>query len=251
MANLPIIISVSFASDVVAYESYSTLVNRTADYPCEVWVWDNHYPLGTKWFLKSLCQEYGFRYMSLGENVGMYKAYNTMIGEAKNEILILHDGDHFIPHDNWHLVMAQVMGDKDVAVCTMNNTIISRELKERGFDKEIVNGVEVLKPHQVITCTCAAWRRTFLESVGGLTGGHKYYGGNEIRMWDYFGTHKKYYVLENFFDNKEFIEELHDWQYTQYKILYAHRGLDMSFSDYVHTDPLRLDIDALLKSIFG
>lgn len=251
MANLPIILSVSFANDLVAYESYWSLVARTSDMPCEVWVWDNHYPLSSKGFVKDLCTQYGFRYMSLGENVGMYKAYNSMIQEAKNEVLILHDGDHYIQHDNWHLVLAQVMQDEDVALCTINNKVISRELEERGFDKERINGVNVLKPHNVITCTCGAWRKSFLDSVGGLTGSHKYYGGNEIRMWDMFGPKKKYYVLEDFHDDKDFIEELADWQYTQYKILYAHRGLDMSFQDYVHTHPQPIDIDALLKSIFG
>lgn len=251
MADLPVILSVSFANDAVAFKSYSSLNERMVDLPCEVWVWDNHYPLATKGFLKDLCAEYGFRYMSLGENVGMYKAYNTMISQAQNEVVILHDGDHYIKHDNWHLIMAQVMQDPTVAVCTVNNTIISRELKERGFDAERVSGVNVLKPHQVIVCTCAAWRKKFLDSVGGLTGGHKYYGGNEVKMWEHFDSQNGYYVLEDIFDDKEYIESMADWQYTQYKLLYAHRGLDMSFNDYLHTDPPKLDVDALLKQIFG
>lgn len=251
MANLPIILSVSFANDTVVYESYSSLVKRMVDLPCEVWVWDNHYPLGSKGFVKDLCSQYAFRYMSLGENVGMYKAYNTMISEAKSEVVILHDGDHYIQHDNWHLILAQVMQESDVAVCTVNNKIISRELSERGFDAERINGVNVLKPHQVVVCTCAAWRKKFLDSVGGLTGGHKYYGGNEVRMWEHFDVRNKYYVLEEIFDDKDFIEDLADWEYTQYKLLYAHRGLDMSFKDYVHTHPSPIDINALLKQIFG
>lgn len=251
MADLPVILSVSFANDAVAFKSYTSLYERMIDLPCEVWVWDNHYPLATKGFVKDLCREYGFRYMSLGENVGMYKAYNTMISEAQTESVILHDGDHYIKHDNWHLILSQVMQDPTVAVCTVNNTIITRELKERGFDPEIVNGVPVLSPHHAGVSTCGGFRKKFLDSVGGLTGGHKYYGGNEVKMWPYFNTQNRYYVLQDIFDDKEYIESMTDWQYTQYKILYAHRGLDMSFKDYLHTDPHQIDIDSLLKQIFG
>lgn len=247
-----IILSCSFANEKVTVKSYQALYDTTRNQPCEVWVWDNHYPLNTEGFVRQVCMDFGFKYMHSGRNVGMYEAYANMIGHLNEfakgiDNVIFYDGDNNPQVNDWHLALLEVMKDDRVKTATLTNQVNNRELRERGFDFETINGVKVLTTHSACTNTVCAFNIPWLLSVGGLQGKY-YYGGNEVALWPHYGGNK-WVFLADYWEDKEVIDKLHDWQYHQYKLLYAHKGMAGSFADYLKTDPER--IDNLEKYIFG
>ena len=247
-----IILSCSFANEKVTVKSYQALYDTTRNQPCEVWVWDNHYPLNTDGFVRQVCMDYGFKYMHSGENVGMYEAYRRLIGHldefAKGiENVIFYDGDCNPKVNDWHLALLAPFQDEKVVHTTLINQTNNRELRERGFNFETINGIKCMVTQSACTNTVCAFNIPWLKAIGGLQGKY-YYGGNEVAMWPEYGG-KKWAFLADYWEDKEEMDKLHDWQYHQYKLLYAHKGMDISFAEYLKTDPEF--IDNLEKHIFG
>lgn len=239
-----IILSCSFANETVTAKSYKALKDTTAINPCEVWIWDNHYPLNNPDFVRNICVENGWKYMHAGENVGLYEAYRRLQFHLKEfaddpKTVIFYDGDNNPKVNNWHLALFTVMENENIACATLLNQVNNRELRERGFDFDNVDGVRVLVTKSACTNTVCAFDMPFLNAAGGLQGKY-YYGGNEVNLWPHF-KNRKWVFLADFWENKEEIDCLHDWQYTQYKMLYAHKGLDMSFADYLKTNPQKIN----------
>ncbi len=203
-------------------------------------VWDNHYPLNRHDFVLNLCKELGFDYHSEGENVGMYRAFNELI-TFTNQDIILFDGDCYPSQIGWDKAILEVLMDKNVGTVTLSNRVNVREMNERGYDPLTINGHKVNRPHSACTNTVCGFNIDFLHEIGGLQGTHKYYGGNEILMWPHY-SRKSWVYLNDFWEATEAMKPLHDWQYEQYKLLYAHRGLGMSFEDYLKTNPEKQDI---------
>jgi hypothetical protein len=146
--------------------------------------------------------------------------------------------------------MEAVLKDKTVGTVTLSNTVNEREMNERGFERAVINGVRVKIAKSACTNTICGFNTKFLKDIGGLQGSKKYYGGNEVEMWKHYGE-KKWVFLEDFREETEKIQPLHDWQYQEFKLLYAHRNLDMSFEDYLLSKPIRHGFDNLIKQIFG
>lgn len=247
-----IIISTSYANETVATKSYEALAATVTDTP--VWILDNRYPLNRKDFAYDLAARLGFKYNSFGINVGCYDAYNWMIDNLPPDVdkLIGYDGDILPVTPNWAKACFDVIDDPTVGTCMLASRINQRELAERGFTAAVINGYNVKISHEVITCNTAAWSVSFLKAINGITAPHKYYGGNEIAMWKMYAEQgKKLVVLDDYWEDIDTMKALQDWQYEEYKLLYAHRGLGMSFEEYLKTNPVRHGYDNLIKEIFG
>jgi len=246
------ILSISFANERVAEKSYENLSETCGDE--QVIVLDNHYPLRRQFMLRDLCERFRFHYIDNGYNMGLYDGINFLLNELPHDTksVIGHDGDHYLLQKGWSKAVFEVLEDESVGMCVVSNDIIYRELHERGFESEVINGHKVRIPKQVICCTVGGWSMPYLRAIGGITAPNKYYGGNEIHMWDHFRQQgKKMAVLEDFHEELDQMKALQDWQYQEYKLLYAHKGLRMSFDDYLKTDPPQYGVDVLLKQIFG
>jgi hypothetical protein len=213
-----------------------------------VLVWDNHYPLNRPDFVKNICDQFGFIYMSEGENKGMYYAYNTMLNSCNDETVITMDGDNFISYFQWDKAIEKVLFDERIGTATLGSLTSDREMNERGFEPEMINGVRIKFPVSACTNTVCGWNTEFLKSIGGIKGSKEYYGGNEIEMWKHY-QEKKWVYLTDYREDTELIKPLQDWQYEQYKLLYAHKGMGGSFEEYLKTNPER--IENILKYIFG
>lgn len=213
-----------------------------------VLVWDNFYPLNRPDFLLDLCNDLRFIYMTEGENKGLYHAYNTMIKSCNDDSVIIMDGDNFISYFEWDLAVEKVLKDDRIGTVTLGSKTSDREMNERGFDYEMINGIRVKIPHQACTNTCCGFNTEFLKSIGGIKGSKEYYGGNEIEMWKHY-REKKWVYLIDYKEDTELIKPLQDWQYEQYKLLYAHKGMGGSFEEYLKTNPER--IENIHKFIFG
>lgn len=248
------ILSVSFANETVATKSYENL-HETSGHE-QVTVLDNHYPIyrsNGRYWLRDLCERLRFIYIDAGYNMGLYDGYNHLINGLpdKCESVILHDGDHFINQEGWSEAAFAVIADPTVATCIVSNRINQRELGERGFTAAEINGQKVKISHDVICCSVSAWNVGFLKSVNGVTSPNKYYGGNELEMWKYYGPNHKLVVMDDYTEDIDTMKALQDWQYEEYKLLYAHRGLGMSFDEFLKSNPVRQGADKLLKEIFG
>lgn len=246
------LLTCSYANELVAEKSYSQLVKTMVKDPLPVWLWDNIYPLNQPMTMQKICSKYNFLYMSMndmGGNVGMYAAYNFMINSLPDdcEVAVFYDGDQFPVQENWHLALIKAVKDYGYRCVTLNNHISQREMIERGFDSVEVGGLRLQIPRQACTNTICAFDVEFLRETGGIRGGKMYYGGNEIEMWPQLQY--KWAFLTDFWDDFEQCKRLHDWQYEQYKLLYAHKGMDMSFENYLASKPER--IYDLEKTIFG
>lgn len=229
---------VSYANEKVTELSLRQLA-ITAD-STRVNVWDNHYPLNRPNFVLDLCRKLGFDYYSEGQNVGMYRAYNELINMT-NQNVILYDADCMPDKSGWDTAILEVLKNASIGCVTLSNATNRREMMERGFSRETINGHVVKEPHSAVTNTVCGFNIDFLKSIGGLTGSHKYYGGNEIEMWRHYGP-KRWVFLDDYNELTESVKSLHDWQYEQYKLLYAHRGLGISFEEYLKTNPEQQEI---------
>lgn len=250
------ILTVSYANERVARKSYARLVESMKDDPCEVRLFDNHYPLNRADFIKDLCQEYGFQYNKsfAHSNIGLYPAINSLIGALPKDCkkIIGFDGDNYPMTDNWHKALLDVLDDPTVGTVTLSSEIIAREIAERGFTPAVINGHKCKISHQVLTCTVSGWNVPFLKSTNGITSPHVYYGGNEVDMWRHYKEKgMKYVVLDDHWEELKEMKAMQDWQYEEYKLLYAHRGLGMSFEEYLKTNPVQHGYDILIKQIFG
>ncbi len=242
------ILTVSFANETVTAKSYQRLVD-TIRQPYKVLLWDNHYPLNSPDFLDKLCKTYKFERYTLGINIGLYAAWNCLLAYLPDDVekVILFDGDNYPIENDWHLALTDVIGGP-VVHSTLMHHVNRRELNERGFTSEVIKGVRVRVTNQPCTNTTCAFSVDFLNQVGGVTGGKTFYGGNELTMWPFYEG-KKWVFLEDFTEGKEEMMPLHDWQYYQYKLLYAHKGLEGDFKKYLASNPER--IEDLEKQIFG
>jgi hypothetical protein len=218
--------------------------------PLPVLMWDNCYPMNWVGFGDDIADKYGFKYHTDGENIGLYAAWNALLSELPDdcEKVILYDGDNFPVTPDWHLALLKALDDPKVVHATLMNDVIYNEFKKRPSTSEEINGIKVYTTHQPMTNTVCAFKTSFLHECGGILGGKRYYGGNEMAMWPYYKG-RKWVFLSEFWEDKPKMMALHDWQYQQYKMLYAHDGLDMSFESYVKTNPER--ITNIEKHIWG
>lgn len=250
------ILSVSFANQAVAklcYEHLASQLQRTAfGFPCEVIVFDNKYPLNDPKFLPNLCAELGFMYQTVNQNVGLYMAYNILISRLPKDTqtAIFFDGDNLVDTPDWYIACSQVVQEPDVVHCMVANHINQRELSERGYTSEVIADHNVKVSQECICATVGAFNIPWLRSIGGTTSPNYYYGGNEIEMWRHYAG-KKLCVLDDYWEDLDTPKGLQDWQYEEYKLLYAHKGMRMSFDQYVATSPKQLGREKLLKEIFG
>lgn len=227
------LLTVSFANEKVAMKSYAQLVKTMKPSPCKVLLFDNHYPGHDA---RKTAEKFGFEYHSAGSNIGQYAAYNYLINElpADTTKILFYDGDHFPLTEGWHLAMLDVLSDPAVAHVSLKNDVTWREFEERPYDRALVFGNRVRVALQPMTNTMCGFTVEFLRLCGGVKGGHVYYGGNEIEMWKYYGG-RKWVYLEDY--EVQELKDMHDWQYEQYKLLYAQKGLDMSYEEYLNTNP--------------
>lgn len=250
------ILSVSYANEAVAKKCYEQLAAQLQttrkEYPCEVIIFDNQYPLNDRSFLPHLCGELGFMYQTVHQNIGLYAAYNTLIKRLPLEVesAIFFDGDNLVNTPGWYQACTEVMEDKNVATCIVANTINQRELNERGFTTEIINSHKVKVSKEVICSTVGAFNIPFLRQIGGFSSPNYYYGGNEIAMWRFY-VGRKLCVLDEYWEDLDTPKSMQDWQYEEYKLLYAHRGLGMSFEDYLKMEMPQIGREKLIKEIFG
>ena len=246
------ILSISYANEKVANRSYENLSETSADE--QVWVLDNHYPLIRKHILGEICDRYRFHRIDNGYNMGLYDGYNHLLSLLPNDCqsVILHDGDNFLIEEGWSRACSEVLQDETVGTCIVSNDINYRELNERGYESVNINGHNVKISKQAICCTVGGWSLPFLRAIGGITAPHKYYGGNEVHMWDHYRQQgKKLVVLEDFHEELKSMKALQDVAYEEYKIRYAHQGMNMSFETFLESDIPLLGVDLLLKQIFG
>ncbi len=246
------ILSISFANERVAEKSYENLAETSGDE--QVIILDNHYPLRRQFVLKDICERYRFHYIDAGYNMGLYDGWNFLLETLPMECksVILHDGDNFLLNDGWTGAIFDVLEDGTVGNCIVSNDINYRELHERGFESETINGHKVRISKQAICCTVGGWSVPFLRSIGGITAPHKYYGGNEVHMWKYYQEQgKKLVVLEDFHEELDSMKSLQDAAYQEYKIRYAHQGMNISFDKFLESGVPLIGVDVLLKQIFG
>lgn len=243
------LLTCSYANEQVAEKSYGQLVKTMVKDPLEVRLWDNKYPLNDPDFMPKMCKKYDFKYISMDNNIGMYAAYNFLINSLPEdaEVAVFYDGDQFPLQENWHLALIEAVKTYGYRCATLNNHISQREMTERGYNAIEIGGLRIQVPHQACTNTVCAFDVKFLRETGGIRGGKHYYGGNEIEMWPQL--QHRWAFLADFWDDFNQCKAMHDWQYEQYKLLYAHKNMDMSFEKYLESKPER--IYDLEKTIFG
>lgn len=228
----------AYANENVLCRSISQLVRTVDTKEFEIHVFDNYYPLNRGLYLYSLCKAHGLKYHTYGKNVGMYVAYAHLIDQLPEDCqkAIFYDAD-CLPDDsgNWAEALLKVIHD-DVVHSTLTNVTNHRELVERGYKWELNNGVSTWVTKDPCTNTVCAFNIPWLRSIGGFKGGNQYYGGNEISMWTHYEG-KKWVFLPDYSEHCEMMMPLHDWQYQQYKLLHAHKGLKLSFEEYLKTGP--------------
>lgn len=210
--------------------------------PLPVMMFDNCYPMNWIGHGHDLSVRKNFQYFTHGVNVGLYKAWEYLLSKIPDdcEKVILYDGDNFPTQPDWHLALLKVLDSPEVVHSTLMNSVILNELKTRDFGREKIEGYRCYVVKQAMTNTVCAFKTSFLREIGGVLGGKKYYGGNEITMWPHYKG-RKWVFLEDFWEDKPVMMGLHDWQYQQYKMLYAHKNLDMSFEQYYSSNPERID----------
>lgn len=244
------LLTVAYANQKVLAKSYEQLTRTMVTNPLPVLMWDNCYPMNWVGFAADIADRHGFKYLTDGENLGLYEALAQMMAQIPDdcEKVIFYDGDNFPTAPDWHLALLKVLDDPEVVHASLMNPTIWEEFKQRPHTNEQINGHEVKVASQAMTNTVCALKVSFLREIGGLLGGKKYYGGNEITMWPYYKGRKLVY-LSDFWEDEKTMKGMQDWQYEQYKMLYAHKGLDMSFESYIKTNPER--ITDIKKHIWG
>lgn len=249
------LLTVAYANEKVLEQSYEQLRRTMVTDPLPVLAFDNCYPLNWIGFMADLCVRRNFQYYTHGENVGLYQAWEYLLAKipADCEKVILYDGDNFPLSADWHLDLLNVLEQPDIVHATLMNNVIYNEFQQRPHQKHIIthkNGqkVQVFEAKQAMTNTVCAFKTSFLQETGGIIGGKKYYGGNEIAMWKHYNEAKKW-VFVPVWEDKDLMMRQHDWQYQQYKMLYAHNNLDMSFDQYIKTNPEK--ITNIEKHIWG
>lgn len=244
------LLTVAYANQNVLETSYAQLRRTTVNNPLNVLMFDNCYPMNWIGHGHDLAIRNQFQYYTHGVNIGLYPALEYLISKAPEfcEKLIFYDGDNYPTSPDWHIPMLKLLDDPEIVHVTLMNNVIMREFTERGVKHENILGYNCFVAQQAMTNTTCALKTSFLREIGGFIGGKKYYGGNEIAMWPHYRG-RKWVFLADFWENNDKMMGLHDWQYQQYKLLYAHKNMDMTFESYIKTNPER--IYDLEKQIFG
>ena len=181
------LLTVAYANQKVLAHSYEQLTRTMVTNPLPVLMWDNCYPMNWVGFGPDIADRFGFTYMTEGENIGLYAALDRLLTAVPEdcERVIIYDGDNFPTAPDWHLSLLKVLDDPEVVHSTLMNQTIWDEFKERPHTNEQIQGIEVKVAQQAMTNTVCAFKTSFLREIGGVLGGKKYYGGNEVTMWPY------------------------------------------------------------------
>lgn len=195
---------------------------------------DNHYPLITEEEKNILIKKYNLIVLDEGENLGLSAGFNMLVNTFDCKTAIFYDIDSFPVTHGWDAAMMSSLEDKRLAFCSLYFDIAKRELSERGCVEWVnANGLTMLQPKQAGVQSVSAANIEYLKSIGGLQEPRKYYGGFEIQMFNYWNDEHRISYIKDYYEDKEYFNNLVDPQYTAYKFAYAHNGYKGSFDDFL------------------
>jgi len=243
------IITISYHNEATVKRSYEQLAKTIKDTPMQVVLLDNNYPLiKDNGFVYKVCQDLGFTYLNLGENIGSPLGYKYLLDfiEGKTNKVVTYDGDSFPITNGWNKALFDVLDSENVECASLQNDDSYRELTERtGYYQSIINGYSVRVVRTAVTNSICAYKMDFLNESCGLLELPKYYGGAECAMWNKMNHNKHLWVFLDDYKELRNAGELTDSIYTEFKYKYAHLQMQMSFEQYV----LREDLHGNLSTI--
>lgn len=231
------ILTISYHNEKVAKTAYEQLCKTVSGKPTKVILLDNNYPLiKDKNYIKDLCALYDFEYVNVGQNLGLHHGYNHLISLLPKEVesFICYDGDSYPVTPGWDEALLKVHQDPNIIWSSLHNEHSYKEINERGYTPVNLFGIQGRLTHRPVINSICAFRKSWIESVGGLTEPSKYYGGLEVAMFQRI-PHGKYWIFlddysETRINNADLIS---DPLYTQYKWEHAHLGNPLSFEEWL------------------
>ena len=242
------ILSISYHNEATAKRSYEQLAETTKENPMPVYVLDNNYPLiKDTMFIPNLCERLGFIYVNAGENLGLQGGYNFLLEIVKelNSNVIMYDGDSYPVTNGWNTAMFECLNTQPKVVwVSLQNDSTWAEFQNREYINDTIGKHRVRVVTTPVINSICAFKREWLNEIGGVFEPRKYYGGFEMAMFSKMNRLKHFWVfLSDFSEQRNEIPS--DTIYTEYKIKYAHRNMNMSFEEYVK----RVDLHGIDNAI--
>lgn len=228
------LLTISYHNQQIAETTYRQLVKTMSQEPCQVLLLDNNCPLmSDKNYLPNLCKELGFIYHNAGKNLGLHDGYNYLISNLPEDAdrYILFDGDSYPITENWHIPLLKLHDDSRIVWTSLYNKHSYKEMSERSFRSEVLFGYNcqiVLAP---VINSISCFKKSWTDSVGGLTEPMRFYGGLEMSMWHKKSVDKLWVFLNDY--KEESNPTPNDPIYTEYKVAHAVKGLDISLEEFI------------------
>lgn len=197
---------------------------------------DQHYPLHREQMLESirtLQNEFdSIRVWDPGKNLGLHGGFNwamAQVGLKDEDIVIGYDGDSMPLGNGWDMALVRAIsarrgpGQKDVVWASLGNPRTISDIKERGYDREVVDGyLELWQTKTAITNSVCAWRYGWLKRVGFLHEPRAFYGHLEAEMWGRLNKDREAWAVLPQWSESDDLRYMHDREYVAYKWFHSH-----------------------------
>lgn len=191
---------------------------------------DQHYPLNkeeNRVKCADVCKDHGIEIIDPGKNLGLHHGFNyalNVINPKSDDIVIAFDPDSFPMNIGWDTALIDVLSDPTICWSTLMAPRCFGDIKKYACEEKIINGIKVMiTPRAVVNTTCA-WKISFLEKIGGVKENSEFYGHLEAPMFhEAQKLGLKWAFLPDFVESEE-LNQKHDPEFGQYKLVHAHLG---------------------------
>lgn len=212
---------------------------RTPELDAQHYIVDQHYPLNRDENLRllhKLLEGRSTKLLDPGRDLGLHEGLNWALGQIKpqsGDVVIVFDPDSGPKECGWDLALRSVI-QAGYAVASCMDPRAQSEVLSRRNKNEYVGAFHCLVPEQPSVLSVCAWSWDFLVRAGGFQEHNAYYGGLEAAMWVHskrFGLNWAYLPQ---FTEENSARELHDPEYSFWKVRHGHRrDYPSSFEQFV------------------
>lgn len=196
---------------------------------------DNDYPFLTQDMVNQLKDKYDIQIIGEKYNRGSSEGFNELINNINIDYAILYDCDSNPVTYGWDEVMYKLIKNTNLAVMSLMLEVSKNEMIERGYTIWHYEDYTIWKPKAACVQSTGFYDLNYLRQIGGVKQPKKYYGGSESQMFNYWNDEHQIGYLDGYYE----IPKNHGGNvnplYSEYKIMYAHRGYDGSFEDFIKT----------------